>query len=82
MAQPNLDPTAADAGDVLGTYLRAQATTFLRALRLHEEGGPPATGDREAGGGAWTVQGQLGTTARRHHRHGRGHPRRMHPGRA
>lgn len=29
---------AATAGDVLGTYLRSQATTFLRALRVHEEG--------------------------------------------
>nr|WP_239517737.1 CHAD domain-containing protein [Streptomyces sp. ICC1] len=34
MAQPNHDLMA---GDVLGTYLRAQATAFLRGLRLHDE---------------------------------------------
>ncbi|MFD6466810.1 hypothetical protein ACFWET_13530, partial [Streptomyces goshikiensis] len=37
MAQPNHDLTAGTAGDVLGAYLRAQATAFLRALRLHDE---------------------------------------------
>ncbi|MFD9301561.1 CHAD domain-containing protein [Streptomyces sp. NPDC060048] len=38
------------AGDVLGTYLRAQATAFLRALRLHDEGAPagPAGGGEAA----------------------------------
>ncbi|MFE3791025.1 metal-binding protein, partial [Streptomyces goshikiensis] len=39
MAQPNHDLTAGTAGDVLGAYLRAQATAFLRALRLHDESG-------------------------------------------
>lgn len=38
MAQPNHDPTAITAGDVLGVYLRSQATAFLRGLRLHDEG--------------------------------------------
>ncbi|MEU9148933.1 hypothetical protein AB0D44_34280, partial [Streptomyces sp. NPDC048349] len=37
------------AGDVLGAYLRTQATAFLRGLRLHEEWGSPRT---ESGGGA------------------------------
>ncbi|MGW0395245.1 CHAD domain-containing protein [Streptomyces sp. NPDC003042] len=37
MAQPNHDPTA---GDVLGVYLRSQATAFLRAMRLHGESAP------------------------------------------
>ncbi|MGW7461993.1 CHAD domain-containing protein [Streptomyces sp. NPDC054797] len=51
MAQPNHDPmtATADAGDVLGAYLRSQATAFLRGLRLHEEGGSPRT---ESGAGA------------------------------
>ncbi|MBT2449834.1 CHAD domain-containing protein [Streptomyces sp. ISL-43] len=44
MAQPNHDPIA---GDVLGAYLRAQATAFLRGLRLHDEG----TASGAAGGG-------------------------------
>ncbi|MFF7298544.1 CHAD domain-containing protein [Streptomyces sp. NPDC008265] len=57
MAQPNLDPTAADAGDVLGTYLRAQATAFLRALRLHEEGGGTGADGGAAGGAARTLRG-------------------------
>ncbi|MFG2927580.1 CHAD domain-containing protein [Streptomyces achromogenes] len=43
MAQQHLDqtdPTAeAVAGDALAQYLRAQATEFLRALRLHRETG-------------------------------------------
>lgn len=37
MAQPNHDLTAITAGPVLGGYLRAQATAFLRGLRLHDE---------------------------------------------
>ncbi|MEV4194983.1 CHAD domain-containing protein, partial [Streptomyces toxytricini] len=55
MALPNPDPTAysggALAGDVLGAYLRAQATAFLRALRLHGEtaGSAPAGGAAAAG---------------------------------
>ncbi|MEU9255173.1 CHAD domain-containing protein [Streptomyces sp. NPDC048270] len=42
------------AGDVLGTYLRTQATAFLRGLRLHEEWGSPRT---EPGGGAVAPEG-------------------------
>ncbi|MGW1763526.1 CHAD domain-containing protein [Streptomyces sp. NPDC002073] len=45
MAQQNLDTRA---GDVLGAYLRAQATTFLRGLRLHEESGADAAEGTEA----------------------------------
>ncbi|MGW3120580.1 CHAD domain-containing protein [Streptomyces sp. NPDC001107] len=43
MAQQHLDPTDPTAGPVAGEalagYLRAQATEFLRALRLHREAG-------------------------------------------
>ncbi|MGW1958325.1 CHAD domain-containing protein [Streptomyces sp. NPDC001920] len=43
MAQQHLDPTdpvaGAVTGDALAGYLRAQATEFLRALRLHRETG-------------------------------------------
>ncbi|MHC3469028.1 CHAD domain-containing protein [Streptomyces sp. 7R007] len=43
MAQQHLDPTDPTAGpatgDALAGYLRAQATEFLRALRLHRETG-------------------------------------------
>ncbi|MQY38244.1 hypothetical protein SRB17_62540 [Streptomyces sp. RB17] len=43
MAQQHLDPTDPTAevvtGDALAAYLRAQATEFLRALRLHRETG-------------------------------------------
>lgn len=57
MAQQHLDPTDPTAGivtgDALAGYLRAQATEFLRALRLHREtggdGGPPARGKPRAG---------------------------------
>ncbi|WP_424212564.1 CHAD domain-containing protein [Streptomyces sp. BI20] len=45
MALPNPDSTA---GEVLGAYLRAQATAFLRGLRLHEESGPDAHGAADA----------------------------------
>ncbi|MCB5166217.1 CHAD domain-containing protein [Streptomyces bambusae] len=45
MALPNPDPCA---GDVLGAYLRAQATAFLRGLRLHEESGADAAESTEA----------------------------------
>ncbi|MGW2722196.1 CHAD domain-containing protein [Streptomyces sp. NPDC001492] len=38
MAQQHLDPTD-PKGEALGRYLRAQATEFLRALRLHRETG-------------------------------------------
>ncbi|MCS0600606.1 CHAD domain-containing protein [Streptomyces sp. LP11] len=49
MAQRHLDPTdptaGAVTGDALAAYLRAQATEFLRALRLHREtGGGAASG--------------------------------------
>ncbi|MEV5384381.1 CHAD domain-containing protein [Streptomyces sp. NPDC052721] len=52
MAQQHLDPTdptaAAVTGDALAGYLRAQATEFLRALRLHREtGGGTANGAEE-----------------------------------
>ncbi|MYX98662.1 metal-binding protein, partial [Streptomyces sp. SID486] len=51
MAQRHLDPTDPTAeavtGDALASYLRAQATEFLRALRLHRE-----TGGNGAGGPA------------------------------
>jgi CHAD domain-containing protein len=45
VAQPNLDPRS---GEVLGAYLRAQATAFLRGLRLHEESGSDAAEGSEA----------------------------------
>ncbi|WP_217205602.1 CHAD domain-containing protein [Streptomyces sp. AC550_RSS872] len=54
MAQQHLDPTdptaGAVTGDALAGYLRAQATEFLRALRLHREtggggGGAPGRAD-------------------------------------
>ncbi|MFF5482994.1 CHAD domain-containing protein [Streptomyces sp. NPDC012935] len=51
MAQQHLDPTDPMAGtvtgDALAGYLRAQATEFLRALRMHRE-----TGGGTAGGGS------------------------------
>ncbi|MGW7793164.1 CHAD domain-containing protein, partial [Streptomyces tricolor] len=51
MAQQHLDPTdpTADAatGDALAGYLRAQATEFLRALRLHRESGGSSAGGAE-----------------------------------
>jgi len=43
VAQQHLDPTA-PTGEALAGYLRAQATEFLRALRLHRETGG-ATGN-------------------------------------
>ncbi|MFG1670269.1 CHAD domain-containing protein [Streptomyces sp. Y7] len=57
MAQQHLDPTDPTAGtvsgDALAGYLRAQATEFLRALRLHREtggdGGAPARTKARAG---------------------------------
>ncbi|WP_440553498.1 CHAD domain-containing protein [Streptomyces sp. SCPE 10] len=52
MAQQHLDPadpTAGTAtGDALAGYLRAQATEFLRALRLHRETGGAAGGGEES----------------------------------
>lgn len=51
MAQQHLDPTdptaGAVTGDTLAGYLRAQATEFLRALRLHRENGAGAAGGSE-----------------------------------
>ncbi|GGY28408.1 CHAD domain-containing protein [Streptomyces djakartensis] len=49
MAQRHLDPAdslagPAPTGDALAGYLRAQATEFLRALRLHRENGAGASG--------------------------------------
>ncbi|MFF7238471.1 CHAD domain-containing protein [Streptomyces collinus] len=57
MAQRHLDPTDPGApevtGDALAVYLRAQATEFLRALRLHREtGGSAAGGAQETGDAA------------------------------
>lgn len=64
MAQPNHD-LVADAGDVLGTYLRSQATAFLRGLRLHEESGADAAGSgvaaRSLRGAARRISGSLAT---------------------
>ncbi|MFE0510612.1 CHAD domain-containing protein [Streptomyces sp. NPDC058964] len=49
MAQQHLDPTDPTAGvvtgDALAGYLRAQATEFLRALRLHRETGVAASAE-------------------------------------
>lgn len=69
MAQPNHDPitAAAGAGDVLGAYLRAQATAFLRAMRLHDESGvsgaDAAEGEAARGlrGAARRISGSLAT---------------------
>ncbi|WP_371670520.1 CHAD domain-containing protein [Streptomyces sp. NBC_00289] len=42
-------PGGAPTGDALAGYLRAQATEFLRALRLHREsGGGPANGSEDS----------------------------------
>ncbi|MFJ8163449.1 CHAD domain-containing protein [Streptomyces sp. NPDC096136] len=61
MAQPNHDPTA---GDVLGVYLRSQATAFLRALRLHDAGAAGAGGGPDAGDGAEAAHGLRGAARR------------------
>ncbi|MEU6776328.1 CHAD domain-containing protein [Streptomyces sp. NPDC046759] len=51
MAQQHLDPTDPTAevvnGDALAAYLCAQATEFLRALRLHRETGGTTAGGAE-----------------------------------
>ncbi|WP_079405371.1 CHAD domain-containing protein [Streptomyces sp. 3211] len=59
MAQPNHDPitATADAGAVLGAYLRAQATAFLRALRLHDEGAASGADAAEGSDAARTLRG-------------------------
>ncbi|MCX5376962.1 CHAD domain-containing protein [Streptomyces sp. NBC_00091] len=66
MAQPNHDDLT--AGDVLGVYLRSQATAFLRALRLHDAGAPggadPADSSEAAHGlrgAARRIAGSLST---------------------
>ncbi|MFF9770450.1 CHAD domain-containing protein [Streptomyces sp. NPDC014636] len=63
MAQRHLDPTDPTAeavtADALAGYLRAQATEFLRALRLHREGGSNGAGAAArgyAGGRAGSVE--------------------------
>ncbi|MFG2294158.1 CHAD domain-containing protein [Streptomyces sp. NPDC048603] len=65
MAQQNHDLTATTAGEVLGAYLRSQATAFLRGLRLHEERTADATDGTEAArtlrGAARRISGSLGT---------------------
>ncbi|GGZ51357.1 CHAD domain-containing protein [Streptomyces subrutilus] len=60
MAQPNHDPIAG-AGDVLGTYLRSQATAFLRALRLH---GDTAAGGADAAEASEAARGLRGAARR------------------
>ncbi|WP_374774670.1 CHAD domain-containing protein [Streptomyces sp. NBC_01310] len=59
MAQPNHDPitATADAGDVLGAYLRAQATAFLRAMRLHDEGAASGADAAEGSDAARSLRG-------------------------
>ncbi|MFF6915643.1 CHAD domain-containing protein [Streptomyces sp. NPDC012466] len=57
MAQQHLDPTSPLAGpaptaDALAGYLRAQATEFLRALRLHRETGSGANGSEASAAAA------------------------------
>jgi hypothetical protein len=49
VAQQHLDPTDPVAGDALAGYLRAQATEFLRALRLHRETGGGSTANGSHG---------------------------------
>jgi hypothetical protein len=44
------DPTAGLTGDALAGYLRAQATEFLRALRLHRETGGSSNGSSAGSG--------------------------------
>ncbi|NXY97681.1 CHAD domain-containing protein [Streptomyces sp. BR123] len=70
MALPNHDLTAiasggGSAGDVLGAYLRARATDFLRGLRLHEERGADAADAADAAlglrGAARRISGSLAT---------------------
>ncbi|EFL16519.1 CHAD domain-containing protein [Streptomyces sp. C] len=57
MALPNHDDLT--AGDVLGVYLRSQATAFLRALRLHEAGaaGGSAADAAESSEAAYGLRG-------------------------
>ncbi|WP_225833876.1 CHAD domain-containing protein [Streptomyces sp. NK08204] len=66
MAMQHLDPTDPAAGtvrgDALSGYLRAQATEFLRALRLHRESGGSTAGNA---GGAVDAARALRRSARR-----------------
>ncbi|MEU3726700.1 CHAD domain-containing protein [Streptomyces sp. NPDC031705] len=55
MAQRNHDDLT--AGDVLGVYLRSQATAFLRALRLHDAGTAGGAGPADAGEAACGLRG-------------------------
>ncbi|MFF5707208.1 CHAD domain-containing protein [Streptomyces sp. NPDC012794] len=55
MALPNHDDLT--AGDVLGAYLRSQATAFLRALRLHDAGAPGGPDSAESSGAAYGLRG-------------------------
>ncbi|MBT2405268.1 MULTISPECIES: CHAD domain-containing protein [unclassified Streptomyces] len=48
---------AGTAGDVLGTYLRAQATAFLRAMRLHDEGAASGADAAEGSDAARSLRG-------------------------
>ncbi|MFE9450464.1 CHAD domain-containing protein [Streptomyces sp. NPDC006739] len=75
MAQQHLDPTdhptaGVTTGEALGGYLRAQATEFLRALRLHREsggsgGGAPARAYPGAGEGGAEESGGAARALRR-----------------
>ncbi|MEU6381023.1 CHAD domain-containing protein [Streptomyces sp. NPDC046909] len=73
MAQQHLDPTDPTAGPVTGEalagYLRAQATEFLRALRLHRETGGTTSASASAAaqgtGGSVDAARALRRSARR-----------------
>ncbi|MFB8396885.1 CHAD domain-containing protein [Streptomyces yangpuensis] len=59
MAQQNRNPQAGepDAGDVLGTYLRSQATAFLRALRRYSPSAVSGADAAESSGAAHSLRG-------------------------
>ncbi|MCC5481021.1 CHAD domain-containing protein [Streptomyces barringtoniae] len=67
MAQQHLDPTDPTAevvtGDALAAYLRAQATEFLRALRLHRETGGNGAGALAHGGPPARAKSRVGEHA-------------------
>ncbi|MGW0367101.1 CHAD domain-containing protein [Streptomyces sp. NPDC002990] len=56
MAQPKHD-LVAGAGDVLGAYLRSQATAFLRAMRLYAEQAASTAHAAQAAGGPGSAEG-------------------------
>ncbi|MFJ9937968.1 CHAD domain-containing protein [Streptomyces virginiae] len=56
MAQPNHD-SMADAGDVLGTYLRSQATAFLRGMRQYSASAASGADVAESGVAARSLRG-------------------------